>query len=484
MTGAPPRLLAVTGVTLALLARLVAHAADAPPDALESTASVPVDTESTLVVRATGASVEIAGREGREVRFVSRESDGRTGERKLGVWLQEGKIVLGLPPGESPRGGVVRIEVPPGFNVKVDAEAPLSLRALQGSVEVHAKDAKVIAGEMAGTLDLEVEGGSVSIDGAADVTLKAKGTQSTISASTGNVSAHVTGGAVTIDSAHGATDLETDEAAVKVTGAAAPFQMKVRHGSAWVKGLTRGGNLTLAGAELKLESCQGDIEVSSDASVTFMEMEAAMHVDMYGGILRGRGNQGLLEVRTRNTEVNVESIDGPLRIQGEGLKAKIIDVAGDLYVETSVSEFVLDKAQGAVELNLDRGNATIKRTQGLVTANVKGGDIHLIDIAGPVALDVDRGNVEASWVSVSGSKDSTITTSNGDVTLKFAQQVSCRVEAKSKVGRVESSIESVRLLDDGAAAGPVGHGTRPVIKVEANGEVKILDANAAESEDE
>src|SRR5262249_44592016 len=156
-----------------------------------------------------------------------------------------------------------------------------------------------------------------------------------------------------------------------------------------------------------------------------------------------------IEVRTRNTELNVESIDGPMRVQGEGLNAKIIDIAGDLYVETSVSEFLLDKSQGAVELNLDRGNATVKRTQGLVAATVKGGALPLVDIAGPVALDIDRGNVDASWVAVSGTKDSSITTSNGDVTLRFAQQVSCRVEAKSKVGRVESSIDSVRLLDDG-----------------------------------
>src|SRR5262249_46323405 len=146
------------------------------------------------------------------------------------------------------------------------------------------------------------------------------------------------------------------------------------------------------------------------------------------------------------TEINVEGIDDAMRIQGEGVHARIVDVGGELYVEASTSDFVIDKT-ASVDLHLDRGSLTIQRA-GPVKAVVAGADAHILDGTGPVQLDLDGGDAEVSWASVSAEKDSLIVNKSGAVTLRLPPSASCRVEAKTKSGRIDSTLPTVRILDD------------------------------------
>jgi hypothetical protein len=215
--------------------------------------------------------------------------------------------------------------------------------------------------------------------------------------------------------------------------------------------------------------------VNSDTTVAFEKMAGALHFDLYGGSLQGTGNQGLVEVRTRNTEIGLNGIDGPVRIQGDGLKVHVNDVSGELYVEAAVSDVVIIKAGGGVGLKIERGNVALKGAQGNVTATITGGDAQLLELTGPVAMEIEGGNAEVSWTSISGETDTLVQNKSGDVTMHFPGNASCRVEATSKFGRVESDIATVRVMDDGKSAqGPIGHGRRPTIKVEAEGSVRLL----------
>jgi len=155
-------------------------------------------------------------------------------------------------------------------------------------------------------------------------------------------------------------------------------------------------------------------------------MAAAMHIDLYGGSLRGKDNKGILEVRTRNTEINVEGIDDAMRVQGEGIHAQIVDVEGELYVEAANSDFVIDKA-AAVDVHLDRGSLTVQRAAGPVKAVVVGADAHILDGIGSVQLDLDGGEAEVSWASLSADKDSQIVNKAGGVTLRLPQSAICRI---------------------------------------------------------
>jgi DUF4097 and DUF4098 domain-containing protein YvlB len=260
-------------------------------------------------------------------------------------------------------------------------------------------------------------------------------------------------------------------------------RMKARGGSADFTGFAAGADFQLAGCTLKLSDGKGDVTVNSDTTISFEKMAGALHFDLYGGNLQGNGNQGLVEVRTRNTEIGLQAIDGPVRVQGDGVKLKLNDVSGELYVETSVSDVVIAKAGAAVGLKIERGNVALKGAQGTVSATIVGGDAQLLELTGPVSMEIEGGNAELGWNSITGDTDTLVRNGSGDVTIHFPASASCRVDATSKFGRVESDIPTVRVMDDGkSAAGPIGHGRRPTIKVEAEGNISLMGGGGAGEE--
>jgi hypothetical protein len=219
--------------------------------------------------------------------------------------------------------------------------------------------------------------------------------------------------------------------------------------------------------------------VSSDTSVLFEAMAAAMHFDMDGGSLHGKGNEGILELRGRNTELNVEAITGGMRVQGNGLSVKIVDVSGELQIEASSSNVVVDHA-GSVVLRVDGGSVTLQRVTGAVQANLTGGDARILDVSGPVNLELDRGDGEVSWATMAGDKDSTLVSSNGSLTVRFPATGACRVEARSKDGRIDSALPTVAVLEgSNEAQGPVNSGYRPIVHINATGDIHLLDAAKA-----
>jgi len=66
----------------------------------------------------------------------------------------------------------------------------------------------------------------------------------------------------------------------------------------------------------------------------------------------------------------------------------------------------------------------------------------------PVQLEIDGGDADVSWVSLGGAKDSLLVNKSGNVTVRIPAGASCRVEAKSRYGRVDSSLPTVKVLDD------------------------------------
>jgi hypothetical protein len=200
----------------------------------------------------------------------------------------------------------------------------------------------------------------------------------------------------------------------------------------------------------------GDITVTSDAAVAFSNMAASMRFEMDGGTLRGNGNQGPVEVRARRTDVNLEGIVGALRVEGEGLKTRLVGISG--------------------ELNLDvaRGNVLLQRTSGPVIAVILAGDAQLFELQGAVRLDIEGGNAELSWAAITGDKDTLLENKGGDITVRFPPGASCRVTAKTKSGRITSDVPSIKVPADATTAqGVLGQGKGPLIAVEANGNIHL-----------
>jgi hypothetical protein len=84
---------------------------------------------------------------------------------------------------------------------------------------------------------------------------------------------------------------------------------------------------------------------------------------------------------------------------------------------------------------------------------------------------------------VGRDSDSRIENASGDVTLHFPANGSCRIEARSNFGRIETDLADVRISDDGnVAAGMLGRATRPTVHVVSEGDVYLMSGSAAAPE--
>jgi DUF4097 and DUF4098 domain-containing protein YvlB len=474
--------LATTIVAGTIVARGALSAEGAPvgePIAVEAAALVPLDEESTLSIVGLRGQITIEGREARELRVVSRELGPKGAELPVGIWQEGTTMILAAAPGAKDVPHALRISVPRTFAVTLDAvDSNVSVDSAVGGVQLRGKNSRVHIRAIEGFVSAELEGGSLTVSASGDATLRLRGTALEVADMSGNVNVMAVGGSLSLRGIRGSTDVESDESKVTLDDLAGSMRLKAQRGDATVTGLKAGAELELSETPLHLKDGSGDITVISDAPVDFQTMAASLHFDMYGGSLRGTGNRGILEVRTRNTEVNVASIDEGMRVQGNGLNAKIADIAGELYIETKISEVTIERV-GRVILNIDRGNVTVHGAQE-VQANVTGGDVHLIDVTGPVTLDLDRGNADVSWASLPGEMGSKLVNTSGNITARFPVAGVGRVEAKSSSGFIDTDLPAVKVDEDRTQAqGPINSGSRPLISITANGDIHLLSASGS-----
>jgi hypothetical protein len=478
------RAAAAAAAILAALWAVPARAAEeqeptGEPLAVEATGLVPLDVESSVVIRGLHGLISVGAIDARELHVISRTAGPTPVDAPIGIWQRGSKLIVAPPPDDDGKERQVRIEVPKSLALSIDAhDSDVTLQLLGGAIDLTGKNVRVIADSLSGSLSTDLDGGSLTVVGSADLTAYVKNTTTKISEMTGGVIVHAVGGSVLAAKTSGAFDAECEETKLNVDAAAGTVRVRARKGDVVLTGLKAGADLELSGSPLRLMEVKGDISVKSDASVEFLSTAASLHFDLYGGSLKGKGNQGILEVRTRNADVNVEGIEAGMRVQGDGLKVHAEDISGEMYVETSLSDVVLDRV-GTVILRIDRGSITVQRAAGAVTANIVGADVHILDGLGPVTLDMDGADATVSWASLSGDKESQLTNKGGAITVQFPGSGGGRVEAKTKYGRVDSDLAGIKVMDDqNEAQGTLRGQYRPIIRIDASGDIHLQNAGA------
>jgi len=431
-----------SGAILALFASGAAAQAPAVrPDAVKATGLFPLTAETSLVIRGVPGQIVVTTKPLRELHFTSRAKDKSGSERPLGVWFNGTTVTLAPPPGAALPEGVLRVVAPASFAVRVEAEGGMVLvDGFAGTVGIAAKGTAARAQALSGPLDADVEGGSLSLTNLGGAVTARLSAASTLAAT--NLRAGL--------------DLNSRDASYKVQGVGGACRLEARGGSGELAGLAAGGDLRLSESALRLTGGKGDVTVTSDAAVEFSSMTASMHFEMDGGTLRGKGNQGSVTVRARRTDISLEAITGALRVEGEGLKTKLVGITGEL------------------DLDVTRGNVLLQRASGPVNAVIFAGDAQFFELQGAVRLDIQGGNADLSWSAIGGDRDSLLENKGGDITVRFPATASCRVTAKTKSGRITSDIPSIKVLVDATdAEGALGKGQGPLIAIEANGNINL-----------
>ena len=437
--------LARTVGALAILGLLTSGvAAQAPavkPDAVKATGVFPVTAETSLVIRGVPGQIVVTAKPARELRFTSRTKDRSGSDRALGVGFSGPTVTLAPPPGATFPDGILRVEAPASFSVRVESlGGTVLVDGFAGPVGIVGRGTAVRAKALIGPFDADIEGGSLSLADVGGLVTVRLGAAAKLAAT----------------NLRGGLDVNSQDASFKVQGVAGACRLEARGGSGELAGLAAGGVLRLSESALRLTGGRGDVTVTSDAAVDFSNMAASMRFDMDGGTLRGKGNQGSVEVRARRTDVNLEAIVGALRIEGEGLKTKLAGISGRL------------------NLDVTRGNVLLQRMSGPVNAVIIAGDAQLLELQGAVRLDIDGGNAELSWAAITGEEDTLLESRGGDIAVRFPVSASCRVTAKTNSGRITSDSPSIKVPAGATEAqGALGQGRGPLIGIEANGNIHL-----------
>lgn len=447
--------------------------------AVEASGLLPIEGESRFeIVGVTGKIFLRVGKPG-ELRFLSKEGGTKGPDLPIAIWEDTGAIRLSPPRDEVPvKPRVLEASVPPGMYVIVEAnETDVTANSLQGRFEVRGKSVVLAAAGIEGDVEAEIEGGSVKIGGVTgSVTLRGSDFQSEVSGVERSVLLSVTGGRpAAVRQVRGGADLDLDGAILEVQGVEGFFRLRARGGTATVSEIRAGGEFRMSNASLKLEKSRGEMNVNTDAPCEFKETEASLHVDAYGPSVKISGNKGLVEVRARNAEVLLEKIEGPARVQGDGLDLRVDDVGGEVVAIAGISKVFVRNVGGKLLIENDRGDVEVTQATKEVQVKSEGGDVRLLDLTGPVIVEADGRFVEVSWVSAPSGQDSSIKNEGGDVEVRFPAGGGAQVLATAPYGRVETNIPTLRLVDgERRAEGPVNRHSRPNLRVEGAGVVRIL----------
>ncbi len=409
---------------LALLAPAIAAQAPAvKPGADKAMGLFPVTTQTSLVIRGIPGQIVVTTKPTRELRYTSKAKDKSGGERPIVVALGDTTVTMSSPPGAALPDGVLRVEAPASFSVRVEAQGgTVVVDGFAGAVGIVGTGTVVRVQALTGPLDAGVEGGSLSVSNLGGAVTARLGATSTFSAT----------------DLRAGLELNSRDATFKVQGLSGAFRLDARGGSGELTGLATGGDLRLSESALRLAGGKGDLTVTSNAAVDFSNMTASMRFEMDGGTLHGKGNQGSVRVRARRTDVKLEGIIGE------------------------------------VDLDTTGAGVVVQKITGPVTAVVFGGDAQLLEIQGAVNLDIGGGNAEVAWAAIAGDKDSLLKSNNGDLTVRFPATASCRVTARSSSGKVTSDIPTLKAPADATEVqGALGQGQRPQIEIEAEGNVHL-----------
>jgi hypothetical protein len=149
-----------------------------------------------------------------------------------------------------------------------------------------------------------------------------------------------------------------------------------------------------------------------------------------------------------SVELNVQTTNGAVSIE---------DVTGDIAASTT---------NGAVSLTGTTGTASVSTSNGAVTVKVHSGSL---------ACHTSNGAVDCDLAALGATDDAVLSTTNGAVTLLLPADVSCVIDATTSNGLITINDFTVTYDEQttGHVRGRIGSGASHVTITTTNGEVTI-----------
>jgi len=163
----------------------------------------------------------------------------------------------------------------------------------------------------------------------------------------------------------------------------------------------------------------------------------------------------------------VESSNGPITLAG-------VRVAGT-ELATSNGPILVDGARGGdLAASSSNGGIDLRGVEGYVTAKTSNGGVTVEDCAGVLALGTSNGPISAGISATRG--DVTVSSSNGGIALRLAEDLDARVVATTSNGRVTVHDLPLRLSESTgtSVSGTLGNGGPTVTVTTSNAGIDLF----------
>jgi DUF4097 and DUF4098 domain-containing protein YvlB len=437
----------------------------------EALGVVPVegDLRRIVVSHVKGSVTVQLGVNADEIRFLSYTADDRHLPLPIAVWSEGTTLRFEPAKNAGSESCALEIHVPEGLDVMLDLEkTKVDANALPGGLEVHGKGLALKVGGVRGSAVFNLLGGTAVLGGVAkSVDVTGKDVDLQVIDMPAQVALHLVGGTAKISGVSGSIQADTEGTALSIQESGA-VTAKAHAGRVDLLNVLS-ADLSLTGAALMLTHVRGEAKIQTDAGVSFSDTQSGIRVEASGGAVRGSGSSGAVEIKTRNADVTLEHVSGSVRVEGDGLKVKLNDVTGEIAVLVQDSDVEVTGNQKALTIDDHAGGVIVRDSQAPVTVRAVGGTVGLLDLRGSVELHADLPDAEVSWALLPGDKDSVLQNVGGGLKVQFPPGGSCRIEARSKGGRIDSDLEHVVVSADGnSATGLIGAGGGRTIRVDAD----------------
>ncbi len=156
---------------------------------------------------------------------------------------------------------------------------------------------------------------------------------------------------------------------------------------------------------------------SASGDVRIERMAAGVRISTASGDLEVRDIDGDVEADVASGDIEVENVSGSVTLGSSAGDIKAENVGGDARIKAASGDTELDSIGGDLVLSTYSGDSEVDGVGGVTYSGISG-SARFIGVRGGVEATAASGDLDFR-VSPQGSFDYTITSSSGDVTLRF-----------------------------------------------------------------
>ncbi|MDD4050801.1 MAG: DUF4097 family beta strand repeat-containing protein [candidate division Zixibacteria bacterium] len=166
-----------------------------------------------------------------------------------------------------------------------------------------------------------------------------------------------------------------------------------------------------------------------------------------------------LDLNTSGGDIVIGDIDGTTRAETSGGDIRLAQIKGRLRVNTSGGNISLTESTADADLQTSGGDITVELADGPLTAHTSGGNVMIREALGSVDASTSGGNIRA-YIARQPQEDCRLTTSGGNVDVYLTSDISVDVDAETSGGVVSTDFPiTVRgELEEASLQGPINKG--------------------------